>query len=161
MQVGTASRIGKAYVGHFDVLLKNTVAHLTDVTQSVFNQKADLGRGTWVNGNDFVKAEIIFGVLPHNETTRLQYNWQPHDPNLVKARQLHHDKLARQQQTRYAVLPIHTQAERDLFQLFSQTSPLFTNQATPQWVALAGSWAEHCDGKSIFYKVCFAVFTEC
>jgi hypothetical protein len=64
-----------------------------------------------------------------------------------------HRHLAKQQQTRIAVLPIHTPDERALFRLFMKFDE--SSKSQPNWTSFTSHWSEHCDGKTIFYKVNF------
>ncbi|KAH8068402.1 hypothetical protein BXZ70DRAFT_1069038 [Cristinia sonorae] len=71
---------------------------------------------------------------------------------------IRHRELALRQNTRYAVLPIHTAAERALFrfmitQLGSSRKENGTSTTAPNWHVMATQWSAHCDGRTIFYKL--------
>lgn len=75
-------------------------------------------------------------------------------PQFAKDRKMRHAYLAIKQNTRIAVLPIHTQAERALFRLLiADLFGLFSRNKEPNWQALATQWATHSEGIKIFYKV--------
>ena len=62
--------------------------------------------------------------------------------------------LAKAQGTRYAVLPIHTQTESDLF--FKEVGPggtWFEKGKQPDFTRMAYWWSEKANGKDIFYKL--------
>ena len=114
----------------------------------------DFGQSGWVNGNQYVTSTEIFGILPLPEQTRNHLGLLDFHPIFAKKHEIKYEYLARQQNTRVAVLPIHTKAERWLFAfLVSETHGLFSGPREPDWVAVATRWAGHADGKTIFYKV--------
>lgn len=62
--------------------------------------------------------------------------------------------LARRQNTRVTILPIHTKAERALFKMFiAKTQGLFAGRKEPNWIEFAKLWSDHADGINVFYKV--------
>ncbi len=151
-QVGTENRTGRAYVGHFDVPLKNQVARLLDCTAGQFNLARPSGRGQWVNGNDYEPAGEAFGIMPFDEDMRRHLDYLPFNSIVARELKYNHVYLAKRQGTRFAVLPVHTRAERDIFQLLIETSPLL-KATQPNWTALAAEWSKHANGKTIYYKV--------
>jgi hypothetical protein len=96
----------------------------------------------------------MFGILPLPQQTRNNLGLLDYHPTFAKKHDIKYEYLARQQNTRIAVLPIHTKAECWLFAFFvSETHGLFSGPREPDWVAVATKWARHADGKTIFYKV--------
>lgn len=83
---------------------------------------------------------------------RESYGMLPYNPELVREK-LRHQWLSERQGTMFAVLPVHTREERDIFSLLMETSRAFSNRGQPDWFRLANEWSSHCNGKTIFYKV--------
>ena len=72
----------------------------------------------------------------------------------AKDQSTRHQWLSKQQQARFAILPVHTQDERHLFHLYAENSPLFSSlNGQPDFTGLCKRMNEHADGKSFFYKV--------
>jgi hypothetical protein len=57
--------------------------------------------------------------------------------------------LAEKQQTKYAVVPVHTAAEEALFQVLIRD---FMSQSTPNWQEFARKWSPNANGSTLFYK---------
>lgn len=110
----------------------------------------------WVNGNDFEQASETFGILPLSPSLRSKYGMHDYSESFAVGEKTLHRHLTKQQQTRIAVLPVHTPDERALFRLFMK----FEGSSQPNWTSFTSRWSEHCDGKTIFYKVYFA-FNVC
>ena len=136
---------------------RNHLAQLRDQTADTF-KPPNPGReriiDLWVNGNDYVRATKIFGLLPVTETTRKQYNMQSYLREYALREKIKHHYLARQQQTRFAILPVHTSEERGLYCLLAkQRNGFFDGPNQPNWLAVTVEWSRFADGKHIFYKV--------
>jgi len=63
--------------------------------------------------------------------------------------------LAKQQQTQFPVIAVHTVPEKLLFSHLIQTDPFFNqDKQEPDWKTGVEIWNhDHADGKVIFYKV--------
>jgi hypothetical protein len=117
----------------------------------------NFGPGGWVNGNNFIQSTEAFGILPlpmeqHNKLSMLIFN-----PQFATGTKLRHRYLAEKQNTRIAVLPVHTKSERLLFKalLLSPQGSFAAADHEPNWQDLAREWNTHGDGREIFYKVCY------
>ncbi|KAK2467284.1 hypothetical protein APHAL10511_000833 [Amanita phalloides] len=155
MTVGTLNRSGKTYVGHFDVTLKNRLSQLLDLTGPAMATVLQ-GQLQWVNGNDYTTLNEAFGMIKFDSTFITPLGMLPYHDRYAHEQQIHYRYIAERQGTMMAVLPVHTRAERDLFQLLTHSSPLFLQSNNqPNWSALAAVWAGHADGKNIFYKMPF------
>ena len=65
-----------------------------------------------------------------------------------------HAYLAREQGTKYAVISVHTPAEKALFKKLMQEDPAFNQtNAGPDWKQGVTVWNREANGKDIFYKV--------
>jgi hypothetical protein len=157
LQVGTLNRSGRKYIGHFDIPLKNCVASLLDflTLQNTFNNERPINRGGWVNGNDYQDAGETFGILRFDATVCETYCMLPYDSQTAHEMATCHQWLSDRQGTLFAVVPVHTREEQDIFSLLMETSKAFTGRAEPNWVHLASEWSSHCNGKTVFYKVSF------
>jgi hypothetical protein len=107
----------------------------------------------WVNGNDFERAYETFGILPLSPNLRREYGMHDYSERFAVGEKTLHHYLAKQQQTCIAVLPIHTPEECALFRLFMKFDG--SSESQPNWTSFTSRWSEHCDGKTIFYKVNF------
>ena len=66
-----------------------------------------------------------------------------------------HLHLAALQQTRFAIIPIHTPNEWALFSLLmKEQQGQFSGRTQPNCVTVSRKWSQYCDGHTIFYKVC-------
>jgi hypothetical protein len=155
-QVGTLNRTGMEYLGSFDIWTKNRISYLLDLTSTKFKSlPATFGPGGWVNGNNFVRSTEVFGILPMPEQLRDNVGMTPYNPQFAQEHKIHHQYLAMRQNTQFAVLPIHTKAERALFKLLlNEAQGVFTGRKEPNWPNLAARWSTHSDGINIFFKVC-------
>jgi hypothetical protein len=112
----------------------------------------------WVNGDEYEGSNESFGILPLSETARTHLGMLVYHPDFAKEKHIHHSYLAQHQQTRVAVLPVHTAQERALFRLLVKSeNGLFSGRKEPNWVTVTVEWSRYCDGVEIFYKVCPAL----
>ncbi|KAF8328650.1 hypothetical protein F5887DRAFT_897466 [Amanita rubescens] len=155
--VGTKNRTGKPYQGSFDIWQRNQIAKLIDSTRCVFMEPNEPSAIGWLNGNDYKQSQETFGILPLPRASQVTLGMHQHSDQFVAGEKIKHADLAKQQQTQIAILPVHTPAERALFRLLmSMSNGPFSATGTNRqlnWVAMASRWAEHCDGKTIFYKL--------
>ena len=113
-----------------------------------------MGYGNWINGNDYEQTQEVFGILPFDTAVCQDLGMLRYNEQFVKDQNPRHQWLSKQQQVRYAILPIHTRDERLLFHLYAENSPLFTSlNGQPDFTGLCKRMNEHADGKSFFYKV--------
>ena len=152
-QVGTENRTGCSYIGHFDVSLKNRVSTLLEITAGYFGCDSQGGYGKWVNGNNYQRTTESFGILPFDGAAQNCLSMLPYHHTFALEQKVRHRYLSERQGTRFSVLPIHTQSERALFQLYARSSHHFTSAQGPNFAALAREMNAHADGLTIFYKV--------
>jgi hypothetical protein len=160
--VGTLNRTGYKYVGHFDITLKNSVASRLDqlIARDTFNSERPIGRGGWVNGNDYQDAGETFGIMRFDPKVRDTYGMHPYNPEIAQEMKTRHRWLSERQGVMFAAVPVHTRDERDIFALLMETSKAFSNRGQPDWTRLANEWSTHCDGKTVFYKVCVGLHPD-
>ena len=105
----------------------------------------------WTNGDLYVQAGERIGILPVPDSIRVTAdieNYQAEDGAYK------HAYLAQQQGTKYAVISIHTTAEKILFKKLLQENPIFNQKnAVPDWKQGAKVWNRESNGHDIFYKV--------
>jgi hypothetical protein len=154
-QVGTPNRTGEPYIGSYDIWTRNRISSLIDVLSTRLTAIPDeFGPNGWINGENYVQASENFGILPTPDSTRTHLGMLDFHPSFAEKKKTKHTYLARQQNTRTAVLPVHTKAERGLFALLvSDVHGLFAGKREPNWEAVASRWVGHSDGVTIFYKV--------
>lgn len=151
--MGTENRTGCSYIGHFDVSLKNRVSTLLEMTAGYFGCDSQGGYGKWVNGNNYQRTSESFGILPFDGAAQNRLSMLPYHHTFALEQKVRHRYLSERQRTRFSVLPIHTQSERALFQLYARSSHHFTSAQGPNFAALACEMNAHADGLTIFYKV--------
>jgi hypothetical protein len=105
---------------------------------------------TGINGDLYTPAEETIGILPVLESIRAA-DIESYQHLLDQKNK--HSYLARQQGTKYAVIAVHSTAEKVLFKKLMQEDPTFnwTNSA-PDWKQGAKVWNRHANGQDIFYK---------
>ena len=152
-QVGTENCTSCSYIGHFNISLKNRVSMLLEITAGYFGCDLQGGYGKWVNGNNYQRTSESFGILPFDGAAQNRLSMLPYHHTFALEQKVRHRYLSERQRTRFSVLPIHTQSERALFQLYARSSHHFTSAQGPNFAALACEMNAHADGLTIFYKV--------
>jgi hypothetical protein len=151
------NRTGLPYHGSYDIWTRNHLAALLNETQDLFipqPEHNDSPMAGWVNGNEYERSTESFGILPLSESSRAKLGMLGYHNDFALNQKILHRHLAQQQQTRMAVLPVHTPTERALYRmLVKQDKGLFSGKTQPNWIAVAAEWSKHCDGIRIFYKV--------
>ncbi len=111
--------------------------------------------GGWVNGNLYQHTSEVFGILPIPEDVRFDSGMQAFDITVDTSQR--HRFLARKQDTRKAVLPLHTVAEYRLFSQLMQEHPAFNpSSGDPDWFRAVKVWNYHAErADDIEYKVCY------
>lgn len=99
----------------------------------------------WINGDLYTPAGERIGILPVPDSIRATADIESYHPGDGNFR---HAYLAQQQGTKYAVVSIHTTAEKALFKKMIQGGAEF-----PDWTKGAKAWNREANGQDIFYKV--------
>lgn len=152
--VGTLNSTGKKYAGHFSIWLTNDIQELYEFVCDILLEPKRAVTGH-VNGNLYQQTDEVSGVLPIPDDIQQKAGMAAYNPALPQATKGSHRYLAARQGTRKAVLPVHNDAERNLFRdlmLGSNsfgdfTSPLRVETAVRIWNATADS------DEQISYKV--------
>ncbi|KAG6896938.1 hypothetical protein C0992_005144 [Termitomyces sp. T32_za158] len=128
---------------------------LLDVVSTRFSSKPpDFYPGGWVNGDNFVRSTEVFGILPLPLDLRNKLGMLVYHPDFAHEVKIRHQYLALRQDTRVAILPVHTQDERGLFKLFvAEANGLFSGRSEPNWYQVAEQWNNHANGLTVFYKL--------
>jgi len=143
------NRTGTIYKGHFDIWLINHLQLQLEATRHLIPESQTLTG--WINGDLYTPAGERIGILQVPDLTRATADIESYHAEDAKYR---HAYLAQQQGTKYAVISIHTSAEKVLFKKLMQESPTFNQtNATPDWKQGAAVWNRKANGKEIFYKV--------
>ena len=107
----------------------------------------------WINGDLYSPAGETIGILPVPDPIRASADIESYYHEQDSKNK--HAYLARQQKTKYAVISIHTNAERALFKKLIQEDPAFDwTKAMPDWKQCVKVWNRNANGQDIFYKVC-------
>ena len=106
----------------------------------------------WVNGNFYIQSSEALGIVSVPPDIQEICGMTEYLPSLQVRRK--HNFLAKMQGTNKAVLPIHNQAEKDLFKLLMETNADFNSPSGPQWKRAAKVWNSYANSEeNIFYKV--------
>ena len=144
------------YRGHFDVWLINSLQLLLESTRHLIPESQTLTG--WINGDLYVTAGEKIGILPVPDSIRVTADIDSYQHQFDSKNK--NSYLARQQGSKYAIIVVHTTAEKVLFKKLMQENPLFarTNAAGPDWKKGAKIWNRSANGQDIFYKVLFQSF---
>jgi len=155
--VGTRNSTGKEYDGHFDIWMIDQLQILAERMRDKVPRSFEI-RG-WINGSMYAPTKEVSGILPIPEEIRFKSAMQPviPEPPVKKG----HWYLALCQNTKYAVMSIHTVAEKQLFSKLMREHPAFNQEnQDPDWKKAVVVWnGNHAKGNEneIFYKVCSLV----
>src|SRR3954447_19384043 len=103
MQVGTLNRCGMIYKGHFDVWIINCLQCLLENAQHLIPDSQKLTG--WINGDLYMPAGEKIWILPVPDTICAIADIESFQPEDGKFK---HAYLAQEQDTKYAVITIHT-----------------------------------------------------
>ncbi|THH17937.1 hypothetical protein EUX98_g9038 [Antrodiella citrinella] len=157
LTVGTLNRTGKPYRGSLNVWTRNKIASLVDYTSDAFKVRSvEPTVVGWVNGDEYEESKETFGILPFSEAMRKKFGMESFHSQYAADKKILHFFLAKLQNTRVAVVPVHTSSERSLFRLMMKEHSdvkCFGAREQPNWVMFTTAWANRCDGIQIFYKL--------
>ena len=150
MQVGHFNSTGKRYIGYDSIWLVNNIQGL-EITLAECYKKLPLELA-WVNGNLYQKTQQTIGIIKISQTICAPVKIQPYNEEAdSKQKQAY---LAKMQGTRKPVLPVHTLAEKMLFNKLMRTSPAFQNCKTAISAAAAEIWNREAEKEQdVYYKV--------
>lgn len=150
MLVGTYNTTGQHYKGHFDIWLINERQSLlnSERIRQLIPKSQPVAR--WVNGDLYIQTTEVFGILPVPDPVQVASGILKYDSQLKPEQYAY---LASKQDTRYAVLTVHTTEEKNLFSRFMRNEPVFMKEGGPDWPSAVHKWNEVSNGKTIFYKV--------
>ncbi|KAF5334096.1 hypothetical protein D9611_014996 [Ephemerocybe angulata] len=127
---GAYNRTGKRYRGHFSPWIINELQDLSISLREVLTEPCEFPGH--VNGTYYTPTSERIGILPVPPATRADGGMLAFDPSMDGRRKHHH--LAMLQGVSKAVLPVHTDQERDLFHALMQAHPAFsTPNGEPNW----------------------------
>lgn len=126
---------------------------MLEITAGYFGCESQSGYKKWVNGNNYQHSTETFGILPFDGEAQNQLSMLPYHHTFALEQKAQHHYLSERQGTHFSVLPIHTQSEHALFQLYTHSSHHFSGRQGPNFTALACEMNAHADGMTIFYKV--------
>lgn len=163
-RVGTMNTTGKKYRGHYDPWIINRIQERLAYLDAILINPIEI-RGM-VNTDLYVRTQERLGILPIPDGVRIasaigEYN--PQDPGARKQEQAY---LARIQNTKKAVLPVHTPQEYKLFEELMVSSSAFNSTSRgPVWKLAVRVWNERAElTHGISYKLvehlktCYASF---
>lgn len=141
---------GQFYTGHFDLWLINERQTLlnSDIIQKLVPGTQSLAG--WVNGGLYVQTTETFGILPVPFNVQLSTGLLPSDSQTPAKK---HSYLAKKQNTRFAVLTLHTDEEKKLFSQLMRDESAFKRERGPDWPTAVRVWNQKANGETVFYKV--------
>ncbi|BGP51804.1 hypothetical protein JCM10450v2_007760 [Rhodotorula kratochvilovae] len=174
--VGTYNRTGQRYNTHFRTTLLDRIQFLTKLTSPLVPAAPLLDH--WVNGSMYVTTSETYGVLPITAAAaaNLFIDLSPSHPSFDPTRILHrpaqsssptssvppkgkaasperHQQLAEYQGTRFAIVHVHTRAERELLShLLTSPSIVSVTGKELRYLTLARRFNEVANGVEVFYK---------
>ena len=148
--VGTPNRTGQQYNGHFEIWEYDHLQNIIEKTCDLIPD-SQMIEG-WVNTSMNVPTKEVYGILPIPEEVCHKSAMQPFVSE--GGEKISHRYLASKQQTRYAVMNVHTTEEKQTFTTLMKTHPVFNrNNQDPDWKEAVKVWNSiHANGKTIFYK---------
>ena len=152
--VGTPNRTGKRWNGHCEIWEYNHLQRITEMTRDLVPDSQMIDG--WQNGDMYEPTTEVFGILPIPEVIRTKSAMLPYIQDIEV--DIKHIYLASKQETKFAVLNVHTAVERNLFHtLMKENTTIFNrDQQDPDWKEAVKLWnSKYANGKTIFYKVIF------
>lgn len=116
----------------------------------------------WSNPFFYAKTNEKFNIAPMPPEIRLLNNIPPF--STIEANQMQDQgvkmlEVAKTQNARFAILPVHTEAEKRLFSftinryLANDLLKVNMPSSSPVWQDFAREWNLAADGKNIFFKI--------
>ncbi|KAJ7247258.1 hypothetical protein C8J57DRAFT_1523038 [Mycena rebaudengoi] len=167
LECGSRHRDGVEYDGHYDLWIEDDI----DIAyQSLPFDEPRPTRPGYINVSLFKPTHETFIISELPAIIRDQYNMLQHTPStsvegadgasrlplvrLSGARSDRYEYLASAQNTKFAVVPIHTDAEYALFNRTLRAGGKFAPASgSPDFKGMARWWSEKANGKTIFYKL--------
>ncbi|GAA5917136.1 hypothetical protein JCM5296_006594 [Sporobolomyces johnsonii] len=174
--VGTANRTGKRFNGHFDIWTTNKIQSLANLVAPLIPAAPRMGQ--WLNTDMYEPSQESFTILPIPATTAAQLSISLHPshpafpppslsstsstpisapPPSSKKRKTaapeRHAFLASKQGSRFAILHLHTRAERELYSELITSTAVVAVSGARKWLVMAQRWNERADGREVFYKM--------
>ncbi|KAG6821234.1 hypothetical protein H0H93_002344 [Arthromyces matolae] len=148
--VGTFNSTGKKFTGHDSIWLLNEIQEL-EITLSTIHSSRPIEL-SWVNGNLYQKTSETMGLMAVPETLRRDAGLQDFVEETDGSQR--HAYLARIQGTRRPILPVHTIAERKLFNRLMRESHEFQSCKTSIKMSAVKIWNRRAEtDKDIYYKL--------
>ena len=166
---GSLHKTGIKYSGHYDPWLDHEIRQLREDIFWTVQPKNPPGRA--IHDTDplnFAPTKEKFGITAIPPMVHIRHNFSGPTPRNLTSDHSHkfwlskltgwqsnvYDFLAEAQQTKYAVTPLHTSEEYDLFhKAVSIGGEWCAPKGKPNFEAMAGWWSEKANGKTIFYKL--------
>ena len=138
---------GVVYTSHFDVWLINKLQVLLEKAHHLVPDASQLVG--WVNSDLYLSANEHIGILPIPAEMWALSDMQSFNPHVDS--KLRHMFLARAQDTKCAVISVHTLEEKWKFKELMQ-GPLGIG-TSPDFQLAAKLWNQEANGMTVFYKV--------
>ncbi|KAF6759179.1 hypothetical protein DFP72DRAFT_1102402 [Ephemerocybe angulata] len=127
-RVGTMNSTGKKYRGHYDLWISNRIQEREAFLEGVLS--GPLSIPSTSNGDLYIQTKERLGILMIPDNIRSEAGIAEHAPDsAIHAPRRDFEYLARVQNTRKAVLPVHTTEEYDLFDDLMKSSSAFNSRS--------------------------------
>ena len=131
------NRCGVVYKGHYDVWLLNKLQVSLEATNHLISESQSLIG--WINGDLYVPAGETIGILPIPDSICASANIESYHE--IQDGGKKHAYLAKQQETKHAVIAVHTVEEKKLFKRLMQEDPTFNqNNGKLDWIQCTKVW---------------------
>ncbi|KAG6808759.1 hypothetical protein H0H92_002998 [Tricholoma furcatifolium] len=148
--VGTFNSTGKKFDGHDSIWLSNTIQEL-EITLSTIYSLPPI-QLSWVNGNLYQKSDETMGLTAISKSVRIEAGMQDFVEETDATQKQAY--LARIQGTRRPILPVHTIAERKLFNRLMRESHEFRSSKSSISINAVKLWNRYAETEDdIFYKL--------
>jgi hypothetical protein len=162
--VGAYNRTGRRWQGHYNFDTYYELFQALELTKDIVPAES-LMTG-FLDGSLYQQARETFGILPISAETRNDYKFDPYGTPVAASTstnssptqssqpktRFRHDEIASIQQTKFAVIHVHSVEERQLFLNLMHVLQL-ANPTESNFKTMAARWSEKADGRTIFYKV--------
>ncbi|KAG2223600.1 hypothetical protein INT45_001682 [Circinella minor] len=175
IDVGSFNRYGRVHKGHYELWLTQ---HILDLRGSFGMEQSYDSPGVHENAIFFEPSKEVFGISPLQENLAKELGIEvvSSDENIqannvdfsmiinsiletsalltfagstLATKGARYRFIAQKQWTKFAILPVHTKRENDLFDEKMKTT---YKNCTIDWMKFAKNWSTYVNGEDIFYK---------
>ncbi|KAG2191090.1 hypothetical protein INT47_010406, partial [Mucor saturninus] len=172
IDVGTLNRFGYEHKGHYDSWINQHIEKLRLSLHIPANRPNSL---PVPNALDFCSSKEVFGICPISDDEMATLCMEKSNtlplisseldisssslisdtvllqlPSTKRVPNNRFEYIARKQQAKFAIVPVHSNEEKALFENILSCN--YESSTEPDWSHFASHWNTSADGVSIFYK---------